>query len=436
MSEAPPPARRPWWIPPFLGPIPEGIRPEHLRILGFVAFAMLFENYDIGLLSAALPQIASEFGLDDVEKGSFLGSIELGGLAAFVIVPLADVLGRRRLLLACVVGMSLGSLLTAFAPNAASFAIFQILTRSFATTATVVSFVIVAEEFPAAHRGWGIGMLVAVGSVGFGIGALVYSQSAYLPYDWRSIYALGGLGLVLLPVFRRNIRETRRFEAHVQRVTASHFSPAGAVRPVLDLLRRFPMRAALLGAAALLSTAGHRPAFRFVSDFLQTQHDWSRGEYALMTVVGGTVGILGGPFAGRLGDRLGRRQIGAAMLALFPFLTWVFYAGPAATLVPPWIAMVFVAMASGAILRSLGTELFPTDMRSSAGGWVLLMEILGAGLGLFLYAALEARLGSWGISLTLVSIGAAVGGVFLMFLPDTHGRELETISSDLPLGAD
>jgi predicted MFS family arabinose efflux permease len=205
---------------------------------------------------------------------------------------------------------------------------------------------------------------------------------------------------------------------------------------VLDLVRRFPGRAALLGAAALLSTAGHRPAFRFVSDFLQTQHDWSRGEYAFMTVVGGMVGILGGPFAGRLGDRLGRRQIGAAMLVLFPLLTWVFYLGPAVSVVPPWIAMVFVSMASGAILRSLGTELFPTDMRSSAGGWVLLMEILGAALGLFLYAALEARLGSWGLSLTLVSIGAAVGGGFLMFLPDTHGRELETISSDLPLGVD
>jgi SHS family lactate transporter-like MFS transporter len=332
--------------------------------------------------------------------------------------------------------MSLGSLFTAFAPNATSFAAFQILTRSFATTATVVSFVIVAEEFPAAHRGWGIGMLVAVGSVGFGIGALVYSQSEYLPYDWRSIYALGSLGLVLLPVFRRNITETRRFQAHAQRATRKRFSPAGAVRPVLDLVRRFPGRAALLGAAALLSTAGHRPAFRFVSDFLQTQHDWSRGEYAFMTVVGGMVGILGGPFAGRLGDRLGRRQIGAAMLVLFPLLTWVFYLGPAVSVVPPWIAMVFVSMASGAILRSLGTELFPTDMRSSAGGWVLLMEILGAALGLFLYAALEARLGSWGLSLTLVSIGAAVGGGFLMFLPDTHGRELETISSDLPLGVD
>lgn len=417
--------RRRWWIP---GPVPAGVREGHVRTLGFVAFAMLFENYDLGLVGAALPQIAADFGLGSAAKGTFMGAIEMGALFAFLIVPLADRFGRRRLLLACVVGMSLGSLLTAFAPNASVFAAFQILTRSFATAATVVSFVIVSEEFPAAHRGWGIGMLGAVGAAGFGLGAVVYSQVKVLPYGWRAIYALGGLAILLLPLFRRRIQETRRFRENAARQGDAPAAWSGALRPVGDLARRYPQRAALLGLAAFLATVGHRPAFRFVSDFLQTQHGWSPGDYAIMTVLGGALGILGSPLAGRLGDRFGRRLVGAALLIPFPLVASFFYMGPGSALVPPWIAMVFVSMGSAVVLRTLATELFPTDMRSSAGGWLLLVETLGAAAGLFLYAVIETRIGDWGTALTLVAVAAAAGAAFLLFLPDTHRRELEEIS--------
>jgi MFS family permease len=186
MSSSPLPNRipNPWWIPRFLGPIPEGIQERHLHVLGFVAFAMLFENYDLGLIGAALPQIAADFQLDDVAKGYFMSAIDFGALPSFLLLPLADRLGRRRLLLVSVIGMSIGSALTAFSPDAGVFAIFQIITRSFAVTASVVSFVIIAEEFPANHRGWGIGMLGAVGAVGFGLG-IVGSMTTSFPSKMR-----------------------------------------------------------------------------------------------------------------------------------------------------------------------------------------------------------------------------------------------------------
>jgi putative MFS transporter len=423
---APPRPRRPWWL---LGPIPAGIQDGHIRILGFVAFAMLFENYDLGLMGAALPQIRESFGLSDAQAGSFMGAIELGGLFAFGIVPLADRFGRRRMLLACVVGMSLGSFLSAFAPNAPAFAACQVLMRSFASSAVVISYVIVAEEFPAEHRGWGIGMLGAIGALGFGLGALVYSQVERLPYGWRTVYALGGLAIALLPAFRRRIQETRRFQAHAaSRGGAPQGGLGTALRPVLELARRYPGRAALLGLAAGLATVGHRPAFRFVSDFLQTEHGWSPGNFAAMLLVGGWLGIVGNVVAGRLGDRYGRRLVGAGMLAPFPLLAWLFFQGPASLVVAPWILMVFASMGSQVILRALAVELFPTSMRSSAGGWFLLVETLGAGIGLFLYAAMVGLVESWGLALSLVSLAAALGAVFLLFLPDTHRRELELIS--------
>src|SRR5262249_33472685 len=46
--------QNPWWIPRFLGGVPVGVEPAHLRVLGFVTLAMFFENYDLGMFGNAL----------------------------------------------------------------------------------------------------------------------------------------------------------------------------------------------------------------------------------------------------------------------------------------------------------------------------------------------------------------------------------------------
>ena len=167
----PPPAyrsalRNPWWIPPFLGGVPASLAPEHLRLLGVLTFAMFFENYDLSVLGNALPQLSASFGLSKADLGDFTSITRLGALPAFLFVPLADRIGRRRLVLISVIGMSLGSVLTAASQSATQFVLFQFATRTFLITAGVVAVVIVTEEFPAEHRGWGIGMLSGVAAIG------------------------------------------------------------------------------------------------------------------------------------------------------------------------------------------------------------------------------------------------------------------------------
>ncbi len=400
-----------------------------MRILGLVAFAMLFENYDLGLIGAALPQIAAEFDLSNPEKGTLLGSVDSGSaLFAFLIVALADRFGRRRMLLAGVVGMALGALLSALAPDPTAFAVAQIVTRSFAMAATAISFVVVAEELPAAHRGWGIGWLGAAGTLGFGLGNAVYSQVNVLPYGWRTVYGIGFLAIFLLPFFRRNLKETRRFEDARARLDTREPILLALFRPVVDLARRYPRRALVIGLLGALSTAGHRPAFRFVSDFVQGVHGWTPADYALVTIVFGIIGVVGGPLAGWLADRIGRRAVGALMLAPFPVFATLFYTQSGWVITLPWIAMLFFAMGASAVVRSLSAELFPTAMRSAAGGWVLMLETLGGGLGAFLFAAIERQIQAWGTSLSIVSVLAGVSALTLFFLPETRSRELETIS--------
>jgi hypothetical protein len=87
--------RNPWWIPPFLGRVPDVPEPQ-VRMLGVVALALLFENYDQAMLSAAPRQIADDLGVAESDPGSMLGYVRLGALPAFLWIPLIFNSGLER----------------------------------------------------------------------------------------------------------------------------------------------------------------------------------------------------------------------------------------------------------------------------------------------------------------------------------------------------
>ena len=420
--------QNPWWIPPFLGGVPQGVGPAHLRVLGFVTLAMFFESYDLGMLGNALPQIAASFGLDKVAMGSFTAFTRLGALPAFFLLPLADRLGRRRLLLISIAGMSIGSLATAFAQTPLQFVLLQIATRTFIVSAAVTSFVVVSEEFPAAHRGWGLGMLGGVGSIGFGFGALVYGFVGVLPFGWRALYALGLTPLLFLPALRRGMRETERFTAAAAAGVATQ--NGGAIGTILALLRHHPRRAIAIGLIGALSAAGAGTSFQFISDFLQSERGWTPGAFAALSVVFGAFAIIGNPVAGRLGDRFGRRVVAATVLALFPLAALAFFLGPAAWVPLPWTVMVFLSMASTVCVRALTTELFPTAFRGTGAGGLALLETLGVSTGLLVYSAAVGVLGRQEYALPLVSLACLGAAASVYLVPETARRELEEVAAD------
>jgi DHA2 family multidrug resistance protein len=137
-------ARRPWWIPAFLGGVPD-IEPTLIRLLGVVSLGLLFEAYDASLLTSALKHIAEGLDMKESELGPYLGAIRLGSLPALLVAPLADRFGRRRVFLVSIAGFSLGTFLTAFARGPEQFVLAQILTRIFALAALAIGMVIITE---------------------------------------------------------------------------------------------------------------------------------------------------------------------------------------------------------------------------------------------------------------------------------------------------
>jgi len=421
--------RNPWYLRPFFGATP--VLPESARrVLGLVALGLFFEQYDLGMINAALPQIAPDLGIPAEDAGFYLGAIRLGGVATFLLLPLADRLGRRRIFLLALTGMSVGTMLTAFCQTPLQFTAAQVFARAFMLTAAALALVIVVEEFPAEHRGAGLGLLTVLGGMGYGVCALLYAAVNVLPFGWRSLYAIGFVPVLLIPFFRRSLQETQRFEeAELQ---ASGPASEGWLRswlgPIDEMLRTHPRRAAAIGGAAFLSAIGGIGLFQYTSYYVQTVHGWSPADYSLMVILGGGIGVLGSVLGGRGSDRFGRRVVGSLGFCIAPLFGFLFFFGPASLLILSWGLFVFCNSAGEVILRALSAELFSTSHRGTSTGWLLLVQTLGWTTGLVLVGLTSRSIEELAGTLAFATLVLLGGGLALLAVPETRGRELEAIS--------
>jgi len=422
----------PRWMPVFLGRVPVGVEHRHLEVVGLVALGLLFLSYFSSLLGSVLKYLAEDFGLAEADLGWFTGNVRVGTMLAFVLIPLADVIGRRRFFLLSFFGLVAFGILTGLSQTPGQFVSLQIVHQLFVSATFATGYVIVAEELPAAHRGWGIGMVQAVSAMGFGLGAGLFAWIEVLPHGWRFLYLAGVLPLLCLPYLRRHLSETQRFRAHQEerRVARASVSSrlAAAYRPVAQLVRGFPGRAIGIGLLGALSAAGLAVAFQFTGFFVLEVHGWAPWQYTVMFITCGALGVVGSPLAGRLMDRFGRRSVGAGALALFPLPVAFFYLGPGWALAPAWVGFVFLNMGTHIVIRALGTEIFPTSYRGTAGGWLLLAEAIGAWLGLQLHTLGMQMRDDLGLVAAALSLLTLLSASTLFFFPETAQRELESIS--------
>lgn len=428
--DRPRPAQRPGWyrLVPFLGRPPE-LDDRQWKVLGLVAIVSLFEQYDLYLFSLNLKQIQSDLGIGEGQLG-WLGSVvRAGALLAIPLTLAADRLGRRRLLLVTVAGYTLLTGATAFAPNTGAFVALQLLARAFAVAETLIAVVVIAEEFPAAHRGWGIGALGAIQACGAGLAALAFGLVDALPHGWRDLYLVGLGPLVAVAYWRRTLPETQRFRA-LQREAGAALRTTPALEPMLRLLRGQPLRVGALLFVVALAGIAFAPAAFFAPKYLQDAHGWTPASVALLNFGGGAFAIVGNPLAGWLSDRFGRRPVASVFGAGFTAAALLFY-GLAGFVAPAfWVLLIFAMMGSEVTLSAFGTEMFPTAQRTTASGLRAGARELGGVAGLAGVSVLFGALGSnWlavsALALTAVAIPLVVWGVF----PETARRPLEEISA-------
>jgi putative MFS transporter len=409
----------------FLGRTPPFTKRQR-RVFWIASTAGFFDQYDRALLSLALKQIQSGLKIAESQLGAMLSVIRLGYLLSLLMTPFADVFGRRRLLLYTIIGYTVFTGLIAIAPNEKTFVVFQIIARAFAGAEAAIAMVIVAEEVDAAYRGWAIGLLASVSSIGYGLAAIVFAFVNMIPYGWRGMYAIALIPLVVIIPLRRVLPESARFEKE----KLEGLKPLKVWEPVARLYTAYPKRLAMMLSISFLSSMGGNPAGFLFPKFLQDVHHWSPAKVSSLFFFGGALGIVGSIIAGRMSDRFGRRVMGTAFLILAPLLTIWMYTASGWLILPAWILETFFDFAGMMILSAYSAELFPTSYRSTASSALAIAGTTGGALGLFLEGVLYNLTGSLSRAVCYLTIFWMIAPAILWFFPETSGRELEEISPE------
>jgi putative MFS transporter len=403
---------------------------RHWRLLWLLGFASFFEGYDFNIVTVALKPIRTTFHLDQGAAALWISIIYLGALPAVVAARRADRHGRRTMLLWAIGGYTVATAATALAPSLPVFVGAQGVARFFLVLEAALVWTVVAEELPAGARGFGFGWLAMLSALGTGWSAIlngVVLHPAHL--SWRWLYVAALPVLVFVGLLWRNLEESGRFRSSAERgVLAAHW------RAILRPPHR--ARLVLLCTVALLGNLTTQ-ATVYVVDFMQTQRHLSATAASLMLVASGALAIPVLLVAGAVSDRLGRKPVlcsfaGLNLVGLYLFFhlatsrTGIFLS---LTLV---YAGLFGAWPTG---TGYGTELFPTALRALGNSVGAGAKYIGQSASFLFAGVLLTGTSGLGRVVLLLSIGPLLSVVLLAaFLPETGGRELESISPSEPAG--
>ena len=92
------------------------------------------------------------------------------------------------------------------------------------------------------------------------------------------------------------------------------------------------------------------------------------------------------------------------------------------------IAIVAAACA-GLALGTLDAELFPTEVRGTSNGFILVSAVTGSAVGLVLATQLKDVMGGLGPAIALCGVASLIAAVFVVpRLPETAERRLDDVS--------
>lgn len=403
---------------------PEPIPAEQRSLLLLVGAAYFIAGYDVNIYGFAARQIQETFSIPESDIGLVIVIFRLGIIPALALAWLADIIGRRKLLMITLAGAAVTTVWTAFAQSLNEFLWAQAIARVFIYTEEILCMVVIAEEFSERTRGWAAGQLGALGALGGGAAALVFGFVNMLPFGWRAIYALGAIPLIWLMWARRSLPETKRFTERKAGET---------VRPLASLMRNYPGRLALLVAVCLLFGAAIGATVPLASSFLQGTHGWLPWQVSALTIGAGFISILGTTMAGSMSDRLGRRTVIGITVMATAMSFAMFYAwatGP--WLILFWTIGLFSVLAADVLITSLGAELFPTSHRSLAASIRMMSSLAGGLIGLIVERELFTVFGSHGPAIATLAALAPLCLIAVWYLPEPAQKRLEDIAAERP----
>jgi putative MFS transporter len=391
-------------------------------ILAICALGWMFDVYEQAILQIVTPVLIREWGISPALMGTVTTVGRWVGLIGIFVFPaLADLYGRKPVLIVAILGYSLFSGLTGFAAGWISLLALTSLNRIALSGELPVGMVLVTETAPTKWRASALTIL----NSGYPCGYLLCSFAAYfvVPFGgWQMLYWLGVIPALLVLWIRIGIEESPRFE----HVSATRLREG--LKKRLDLwspVRKYP-RDMLIASLVyffylftLIGWSAWMPQFLAVEKKLGFQ---VAVQYLSIWML---VAISAYWICGWLSDKFGRRYLIPALAIPTAALIVVMARLDDATSLF-WVGLCVNFLMLGSFGPGLGytAELFPTQIRGTAvGASYAFGTAAGATAPTILGLIASSHSIATGLPLLALSF-FLLAPLFLFFARDTTRKEL------------
>jgi MHS family proline/betaine transporter-like MFS transporter len=445
---------RTWQLQEVLVTEPSVVR----RAIGAAAIGNVTEWYDFGVYAYFEPTIRKVFfsGLDETVGtiatfGLFAVAFLIRPLGGLFFGPLADRIGRNRVLATTMVLMAVGTFAIGCIPSERSIGIWAPillllarLVQGFSTGGEYGNaMTFIAEYAPDRRRGF-LGSWLEFGTfTGYLLGAIVVTvadsvltEDQLLTWGWRLPFfvalPLGFIGVYL----RTRLADTPAFaalerEAEQREKEQRHLHP----HETRILLRLWPFMLVCMGLVLVWNVTNYMLTSympTYVTDTmpkLQGSHTDTSTTSQVVQIVVMVVALILIPLIGALSDRIGRKPIawvgaiGLVVLGLPMILlirtenTFLIFAG--------LMIMGLLLICFSATMPSTLPSLFPTEVRG--GGLSIAFNVsvsLFAGTTSFVVGTLVGVSGDLNWPAYYLIIAGAIGIVSVWFLQEPNGRRM------------
>ncbi len=386
------------------------------------------------IITPILPIIGDALRIPDALRGTLVTvySLALAG-AAVVMGPISDRVGRRRVLLAGSGTLAVMLALHGLVQTYTGMLVVRALAGAAGGMLSGAAVSYVGDYFPYERRGWATGWVMSGVAFGLVIGiplGRVLAAAAGFRLPFLAFAALMAVAFVLI----WRVVPQPDVELEPDKVT------------VLGTLRRYRD---LLGVASVrAASATYFLMYLSLSLLIIYLPQWLTANFALelslfgrplavggvpidfiatLFLVGGTVSVLVGPWAGTLSDRIGRKPlILASCLGLSVVTAAVTYA-----VVERWVAYPLYVAVMGLFamrmspLQALLTALVPDKLRGTLLSLTIAVGQIGTGLGASLAGMTYAGVGYRATTLLSAGVILLMAAIVWRYLPEPGTPDAE-----------
>jgi len=372
-------------------------------IFFLVGLAMMFDGYDYMIVSYTMPQIALEWGLDSVAKGS-LSSWSMVGLVigSFLAGPLSDSFGRKKVITIAVFGYGLLTIPVFFAPNFLFFAVFRVLAGVGLGLCTPVVTTLFAEFTPTRYRSFFVTFGMAWMIVGWVVAGLVSTVVVSIA-TWHWCYLIGGFPAVFAfflwkflpesPHWYANKGNTEMAAQTLQLIEKRAGKPMGFCLLGSNII--IPPKPKTLGPKAVLSgryikvTLGFWIIY-FAGNFaiygvnawlpsLMIERGYEISAAYALAIAQNAAAVIANCSTGVMAEKLGRRRnlLLGFSLSLLAIIAAAQVSGSYAVVLAAMIFLGFALNYMITALQPLMAESYPTEFRNTGVGMTVAVGRVG-----------------------------------------------------------